>query len=98
MRTISTGFTDALVNALAASLHAAPEPMLVKRGKGGRKSVSRTANWLRPTRTTSSKPRDPNDPRQQALIEAAKFKRAARALRAQVNYDRCLTNNPCLQH
>lgn len=42
-------------------------------------------------RPTGAALRDPKDPVQAERIEAARFKRAERAVKAQRNYDRCVS-------
>lgn len=59
---------------------------------GTRRVLShKTERNRRTFRPTGEALRDPKDPVQAECIEAAKFKRAERAVKAQRNYDRCIT-------
>ena len=54
-------------------------------------SVARKlSDWWKPTRTASSKRRDPSDPRQAVLIAAAHAKRERRAVKLARDYARCI--------
>lgn len=88
----SSALGAALAPNLAESLQHAAQIQTGTRtgGKGGRKSVARKLrNWWKPTRTVSSKRRDPSDPRQAVLIAAAHAKRERRAVKLTRDYARC---------
>ena len=91
MQTSRSSLLGALALALAAA--APQQQILVVDGSahGGRKSVARKLrNWWKPTRTVSSKRRDPSDPRQAVLIAAAQAKRERRAVKLARDYARCI--------
>lgn len=93
MRTSRSSLLGALALALAAAAPQQQHQILVVDGSahGGRKSAARKLrNWWKPTRTVSSKRRDPSDPRQAVLIAAAHAKRERRAVKLTRDYARCI--------